>query len=87
VKERRPDLVLLDMHLPDIDGLELLRHLQSDPQTASVPVVVVSADALAVQIEEALKAGARRYLTKPVSVNELLTVVDEVLEQQDTMFG
>ncbi|WP_140635658.1 CHASE domain-containing protein [Methylibium rhizosphaerae] len=87
VKQRRPDLVLLDMHLPDIDGLELLRHLQSDPQTASVPVVVVSADALAGQIEEALKAGARRYLTKPVSVNELLTVVDEVLEQQDTMFG
>ena len=87
VKQRRPDLVLLDMHLPDIDGLELLRHLQADPLTASVPVVIVSADALAGQIEDALKAGARRYLTKPVSVGEVLTVVDELLEQQDTMFG
>ena len=68
IRAQRPDLILLDMHLPDISGLELLRHLKSDPATADIPIVVVSADALADQINEALEAGAERYLTKPVSV-------------------
>ncbi len=86
IRHRRPDLILLDMHLPDIDGMELLRHLKADPHTADVPVVVVSADALTAQIEMALQAGALQYLTKPVSVNRLLGVVDEVLESQDTKF-
>ena len=67
------------MHLPDIDGLELLRHLKAGAETADIPVVVVSADALPAQIEAALQAGALHYLTKPVSVAELLAAVDEVL--------
>ena len=56
IRARRPDLILLDMHLPDISGLELLRHLKADPTTADIPIVVVSADALAQQIDD----GARR---------------------------
>ena len=87
IRVRRPDLVLLDMHLPDISGLELLRHLKSDPLTAGIPVVVVSADALAKETEEALAAGAIRYLTKPVSVAELLAVVDGLLDGMDTRYG
>jgi len=87
IRARRPDLILLDMHLPDIDGMELLRHLKADPGTASIPVVVVSADALASQIETALAAGARQYLTKPVSVSQLLGVVDAVLDDAETRFG
>ncbi len=83
----RPDLILLDMHLPDISGLELLRHLKADPRMLGIPVVVVSADALAQQIDAALEAGASHYLTKPVSVAELLGVVDALLEQSDTRFG
>jgi PAS domain S-box-containing protein len=87
IRARRPDVILLDMHLPDISGMELLRHLKSDPATVHIPVVVVSADALASQIQAARDAGAEHYLTKPVSVAEFLEVLDEVLGEAETRFG
>jgi PAS domain S-box-containing protein len=87
VRQQRPDLILLDMHLPDVDGLELLRQLQRDPACADIPVVVVSADATPDRIEEALAAGARHYLTKPLSLAGFLAVLDEQLEAMDTRFG
>ena len=87
IRIRRPDVILLDMHLPDISGMELLRHLKADLATSTIPVVIVSADALASQIDEAMQAGALRYLTKPVNVAELLAVLDELLEQADTRWG
>jgi len=75
------------MHLPDINGMELLRHLKSDAHTGGIPVVVVSADALTQQIDAAFEAGCVRYLTKPVSVAELLGVIDDLLEQIESRFG
>jgi CheY-like chemotaxis protein/anti-sigma regulatory factor (Ser/Thr protein kinase) len=87
IRDVQPDLVLLDMHLPDMHGLQLLRELRGDPLTAGIPVVVVSADALASQIDAALQAGATNYLTKPVGVSEVLAVVDELLDSVETRYG
>jgi PAS domain S-box-containing protein len=80
VRQHQPDVVLLDQHLPDLDGEEVLRRLQSDPETAAVPVVVVSADATAGQIQRLLAAGASQYLTKPLDVAQFLEVVDQLLQ-------
>jgi CheY-like chemotaxis protein len=87
IRRHRPDLILLDMHLPDIDGLELLRRLNAETDTAGIPVIVVSADALPAQVDAALQAGALKYLTKPVGVDALLAAIDEVLAAAKTDFG
>ena len=76
-REHRPDLILLDLHLPDLPGEEVLHRLRSDPRTREIPVVVLSADASAGQIERLLGVGARAYLTKPLDVRKLLAVLDE----------
>jgi CheY-like chemotaxis protein len=75
----RPKLVLLDLNLPDMHGSEVLRQLQRQPETANVPVVVLSADATPSQIERLLTAGARNYLTKPFDIDPFLAVVDEMV--------
>jgi CheY-like chemotaxis protein len=75
----RPRLVLLDLNLPDMHGSEVLRRLQSEPLTAGVPVVVLSADATPSQIERLLTAGARNYLTKPFDIDPFLAVIDEMV--------
>jgi len=87
IRQRRPSLVLLDMQLPDIDGLELLRNLQADDNTADIPVIVVSADATESRIAEAISAGAVHYLTKPVNVPQFLAALDNLLDPLDTHFG
>jgi PAS domain S-box-containing protein len=75
-----PDLVLLDMQLPDISGMQVLRTLKEDALLADIPVVVVSADATSLHVQEALQAGALHYVTKPVDVTHLLALVDGVLD-------
>ncbi len=80
-REHRPDLILLDVHLPDVPGAEMVRLLREDAKTRHIPVVVVSADALPTQIQRLLAAGARAYLTKPLEVRKFLDVVDEVLAE------
>ncbi len=78
-RKHKPDLILLDLHLPDIGGEEALRWLRGDPATAGIPVVVISADATQAQIETLLAAGAREFVTKPIDVKRFLQVVDDVL--------
>ena len=87
IRAQRPDLILLDMQLPDISGLELLRHLKQDDAVAHIPVVVVSADATIPSTEQALTSGAAHYVTKPVDVAQFLQIVDAILENVDTRWG
>ena len=74
-----PDLILLDLHLPDIPGWDVLACLQQEPATHDIPVVIVSADATSRQIENLMSAGARAYLTKPLDVDEFFRVINEIL--------
>jgi len=75
-RSKRPDLVLLDLNLPDMSGVEVLRRLRADVATASIPVVIISADATANQFERLRQEGAADYLSKPFNVAQFLAVVD-----------
>jgi PAS domain S-box-containing protein len=76
-----PDLIFLDLHLPDIQGDEVLRQLRADGATHDIPVVMLSADATPRQVERLLAAGANRYLLKPLDVKEFLRILDETLRE------
>jgi len=78
-REHRPRLVLLDLHLPDIPGEEVLRGIRSDAELAATPVVILSADATRGQVSRLLTAGANSYLTKPLDLHEFLAVLDQAL--------
>ena len=80
-RQHRPDLVLLDVNLPDMSGPEVLRRLRGEKMTCDIPVVVVSADATPRQIDHLLAAGASDYLIKPLEVKKFLGVVDKLLDQ------
>lgn len=72
-----PSLVLLDVHLPDISGEQVLRVLRDHPATSGIPVIIVSADATDRQIERLMAAGATTYMTKPIDVRELIDIVSD----------
>ena len=78
-RQHNPDVILLDLNLPDISGKEVLARLRQSAITRDIPVIVISADATPTQIQRLLAAGARAYLTKPLDVGRFLEVVDEVL--------
>ena len=77
--QARPDLVLLDIQLPGMDGFEVLRRLRQLPATREVPVIAVSANAMQADIDAALHAGFDSYVTKPLDMQRLLALVDETL--------
>ncbi len=81
--EHPPALVLMDIRLPDMDGLEALSRLRSDARTASVPVLAVTAQAMKGDRERFLQAGFDGYLSKPVDVDELLEMVGQFCEGGD----
>jgi CheY-like chemotaxis protein len=83
VRDELPDVVLLDLNLPDIHGAEVLEVLRNDPRTAGIPVVVLTADATGGQRRRLIDAGAAGYLTKPLTVKRFFALLDEVLGRKE----
>ncbi|MBL8672503.1 MAG: response regulator [Alphaproteobacteria bacterium] len=79
VSRRRPDLVIMDLDLPVLDGWEATRRIKADPATAAVPVLALSAHALVGAREKAMAAGADEFDTKPVRFERLLAKIDALL--------
>jgi PAS domain S-box-containing protein len=79
-RANRPDVILMDINLPGISGLEALKILRDDPATAHIPVLALSANAMARDIEKGLQAGFIEYLTKPLKVGQFMEALDRALD-------
>ncbi len=86
-QQHRPDIILLDIHLPDMSGHEVLQRLKTNPELAEIPVLALSAGALPRDIARGLESGFFRYLTKPIEVRGFLAAIDAALagEPPDTI--
>ena len=80
----KPDVVILDIMMPEISGLDILRQMRRDPALANIPVVIVSATTMPADIKNGMEAGASIYLTKPVGFHELKEAVVRALGSQPT---
>ena len=80
-QESRPALILMDIQLPGMDGITALGRLREDPRTQKIPVIAVTASAMTHSREEIMALGFDGYQTKPISVNEFLELVRDVLER------
>ncbi len=79
IEEFQPDLILLDLKLPDIDGYLLLEQIQQKPDFTKIPIIVVSAFAFKADQERAINLGACHYFVKPVNLNDLILTIEEEL--------
>ena len=80
----RPEVILMDINLPGISGIDVLKTLRDDPATAHILIVALSANAMPRDIQRGLEAGFFRYLTKPIRVNEFMEALDMALEFAET---
>ena len=76
----QPEVILMDINLPGISGIEAMKILRDDPATAHIPVVALSANAMPRDIEKGIEAGFFSYLTKPIKVKEFMDALDIALE-------
>ncbi len=80
-QDSRPDLILMDVQLPKLSGLDATRRLRADPRTAAIPIVVITSFALSGDDERARQAGATDYLAKPYSPRDLLAKIREIVPE------
>ena len=81
-KENPPDLLILDIMLPGIDGFEICSQLRNNPPTSNLPIIMLSAKGQETDKETGLKVGANEYLTKPINRELLLETIDKLLAQK-----
>jgi DNA-binding response OmpR family regulator len=82
LSQEKPDVVILDIMMPDISGLEILRYMQRETALAKIPVIIVSAKSMPNDIKVGMDAGASLYLTKPVGFLDLKKAVEQVLQKE-----
>ncbi|HSM79347.1 MAG TPA: response regulator [Bryobacteraceae bacterium] len=80
IERERPDLVLLDLHMPELDGYTVVSRIRADPRLAGIPVVALTASAMSGDRERALEAGFSAYIAKPVSLSFLKAEVMRLIE-------
>jgi CheY-like chemotaxis protein len=83
-RQHQPDLIVLDLHLPDLHGHDVLAQLKDDPITAAIPVVILSADATTAEVERLKAAGAAEYMTKPIDIDLLIKTITGTLSAHAT---
>lgn len=83
-EEQNPDLILMDVQLPGMDGLTATRQLKSDPKTKHIPIIVVTSFAMEYDKKKALEAGADNYASKPIDTRKLPMLVQELLAKKPT---
>jgi DNA-binding response OmpR family regulator len=81
IAQEKPDIIILDVMMPDISGLEVLRYMRHEPTLTSIPVIVVSAKSMPSDIKIGIEAGASMYLTKPVGFLDLKQAVEQALQK------
>ena len=87
IEQERPDLVVLDIMMPKLDGYEVCRRLRKDERFASLPVILLSAKGRSIDREVGLQAGADDYITKPFSPRKLIEKIRELLEREENRLG
>lgn len=87
IEQERPDLVVLDIMMPKLDGYEVCRHLRADERFGNLPVILLSAKGRPVDREAGLQAGADDYIAKPFSPRKLLEKIRELLDRSESQIG
>jgi len=82
-KAEKPDLILMDMNMPEVDGWEATRQIKAEPELANVPVIAITAHAMTGDKERAIAAGCTDYHTKPIEFPKLLTQIEALLQGKD----
>jgi CheY-like chemotaxis protein len=80
--QSKPDLVLLDVRLPGIDGWKVLENIKSDPVLQSIPVIIMTASELGNDVRLAIEKGAAGYITKPFNLHAFITLIDQILNNK-----